>query len=100
MKVAAWIAAALTVGWLATAGALAFPGGHPPLVYVVGAGVVLVSFLIAPVGAGAALVSLWRARRGGTTTPLLTRAALGLNLLYLGVSIALWLWFRLLAARR
>ena len=100
MKVAAWIAGALAAGWLATAGAIAFPGGHPPLAYVVGAGVVLVSFVIAPIGALAALTDLWRARRRGTTIPRLAMAALGLNLLFLALAVTLWFWFRWEAARR
>jgi hypothetical protein len=100
MKVAAWIAGALAFGWLATAGSLAFPGGHPPLAYFVGASVVLVSFLIAPIGAGAALAHLWRARRQGTRTPRLAVAALGLNLLFLAVAVTLWFWIRWVASRR
>src|SRR5690242_12374805 len=75
MKIAAWIAGALAFGWLATAGALAVPGGHPPLAYFVGGGVVLVSFLIAPIGAGAALAELWRARRRAIKAPRLAVAA-------------------------
>lgn len=100
MNVAAWIAVALAFGWLATAGALAFPGGHPPLAYFVGAGVVLVSFVIAPIGAGAAVADLWRARRHGTRTPRIAVAALGLNLLFLMVAIGLWFWFQWEASRR
>ncbi|MGH7518475.1 MAG: hypothetical protein ACREOC_13555 [Gemmatimonadales bacterium] len=100
MKGAAWIAGALAFGWLATVIALAFPGGHPPLAYFVGAGVVLVSFVAAPIGAGAALAGLWRARRQGTRTPRLAVAALVLNVLFLVVAIALWFWIRWVAARR
>ena len=99
-KVAAWIARALALGWLAAVGALAFPGGHPPWAYVVGAGVVLVSFVIAPIGAGTALADLWRARRQGTTTPRVAVSALGLNLLFLVVAVTLWLWILREAARR
>jgi hypothetical protein len=100
MKVAAWIAGALAFGWLATAGSLAFPGGHPPLAYFVGAGVVLVSFLIAPIGAGAAVTDLWRARRQGARAPRLAVAGLGLNLLFLVVAVTLWFWIRWVASRR
>jgi hypothetical protein len=100
MKMAAWIAAALAFGWLATAGALAFPGGHPPWAYFVGASVVLVSFLIAPIGAGAALADVWRARRHGTKAPRPAVVALGLNLLFLVVAITLWFWIRWVATRR
>jgi len=98
--VAAWVAGALAFGWLATAGALAFPGGHPPLAYFVGAGVVLASFVIAPIGAAAALADLWRARRQGTRSPRLAVAAFGLNLLFLVVAVTLWFWIRWVASRR
>ena len=100
MRVAAWIAGALTFGWLATAAALLFRGGHPPLAYVVGASVVLVSFLLAPIGAGMALTDLWRSRRQHTVAPRLTVAALGLNLLFLLVAVSSWFWIRWEAARR
>jgi hypothetical protein len=100
MKVAAWTAGALALGWLVTAGSLAFPGGHPPLTYVVGMGVVLASFVIAPIGAGAALVDLWRARRQNTSTPRLAVAGLALNLLFLAVAVGLWFWIRWEASRR
>ena len=100
VKVSVWIVGALAFGWLATAVALAFPGGHPPLAYVVGAGVVLVSFLMAPIGAGAALVAVHRARRQRANVPRLAVAALGLNLLFLTVAIALWFWLQWEAARR
>lgn len=100
MKAATWIAGALAFGWLATAGSLvAYPEGHPPLAYVVGAGVVLASFVIAPIGAGAALVELWRARRQGSTAPPLVGTALGLNLLFLAVAIGLWFWMQWAASR-
>ena len=92
MNVAAWTAGAVALGWLATAGTLAFPGGHPPLWFVAGEGVVLASFVLAPIGAAAALVNLWRARRQGTGTPRLAVAALALNLLFLLVAVALWSW--------
>lgn len=100
MRVAAWIAGALALGWLATLGSLAFPGGHPPLAYFVGATVVLASFLLAPIGAGAALVELWRARRQGTRAPWLAGATLAVNLLLLAVAVALWFWTRWAASRR
>jgi hypothetical protein len=100
MKVAAWTAGALALAWLATAGSLASPGGHPPLTYVVGMGVVLASFVIAPIGTGAALVDLWRARRQNTSTPRLVVAGLVLNLLFLAVAAGVWFWIRWEASRR
>jgi len=101
MKVAAWIAAALAFGWLATAGvAVALPGGHPPWAYFVGSAVVLVSYMIAPIGVGTALAELRRVRRQGTRTPRLAVAALGLNALFLVVAITLWFWIRWEASRR
>ena len=70
------------------------------MAYFVGGGVVLVSFLIAPVGAGAALADVWRARRQGTGTPRVAVAALGVNLLFLAVAVTLWFWIRWVASRR
>ena len=100
VKVAVCIAGALAFGWVATAGALAIPGGHPPLVYVVGAGVVLVSFVVAPIGAGATLAHLWRARRQAIRPSRLAAAALVLNLLFLVVAVTLWFWMQWEASRR
>ena len=101
MKVAAWIAGALALGWLTTAGvAVAFPDGHPPWAFYVGGAVVLLSFLMAPIGAGAALATVWRARRQATRTPRLAVAALGLNALFLVVAITLWFWLRWEASGR
>jgi hypothetical protein len=100
MKVAAWIAAALALGWFTTAGvAVALPNGHPPWAFYVGGAVVLLSFVMAPIGAGAALVSVRRARRQATRTPRLVVAALGLNALFLIVAIILW-WLVLWQASR
>jgi hypothetical protein len=101
MRVTAWTAGALAVGWLGTAAsALAYPVGHPPMWFVTGEGVILASFVLAPLGAGAALVDLWRARRQAVRAPRGTVAALGLNLLFLSVALALWLWILWAAARR
>jgi hypothetical protein len=101
MNVATWMAGALTLGWLGTAAAgLALPGGHPPAVFVFGEGMVLASFLIAPIGAGAAGLELWRARRRGRRAPPPAMAMLGLNLLFLLVAVALWLWIWSEATRR
>jgi hypothetical protein len=70
------------------------------MAYVVGAGVVMVSLVIAPIGAGAALVGLWQARRQGTRAPRWAGAALALNLVFLTVAVTLWFWFQWEAARR
>jgi hypothetical protein len=61
---------------------------------------VLLSFLMAPIGAGAAVARVWRARRQGTRTPRLAVAALALNALFLVVAITLWFWIRWEASRR
>ena len=101
MRVAIWMAGALALGWLGTAAAgLVFPGGHPPAAFVFGEGMVLASFLLAPIGVGAVSVELWRARRRGTGAPPLAMAMLGLNLLFLLVAIALWFWIWSEATRR
>ena len=101
MKLAAWIAGGLALGWLVTAGvALTLPAGHPPSAFYVGGAVVLASFVMAPIGAVAALAGLWRLRRQGAGTPAQAVATLVLNLLFLGVAVTLWLWIRWEAARR
>lgn len=68
--------------------------------WVIGAGVVLASFVIAPIGAGAALAGLWQARRQGLGTARPAVAALGMNLLFLVVAVGLYFWIRWLANRR
>jgi hypothetical protein len=101
VKVPAWIAGALALGWLAAAGAaVVLPNGHPPAWYVVGGTVVLLSFVLAPIGVGVALVAMWRARRAGTSAPRLTVPALWLNMVFLAVAIFLWFLFAWEAARR
>ena len=101
MRVATWTAGVLALGWLGTGAAgLALPRGHPPAAYVFGEGMVLASFLLAPIGVGAASVELWRARRRGTGAPPLAPAMLGLNLLLLLVAVALWFWIWSEATRR
>ncbi len=96
-----WTSDALAFGWLATvASGAVFPGGHPPMWYFVGACVVLASFVVAPIGAGAALTELWRARRQAIRTPPIVLAALGFNLLFLAVAAGLWFWFQWAATRR
>jgi len=100
-KLAVGTAGILAVGWLATAlSSAVIPGGHPPMWYVAGAGVVLASFVIAPLGAGAALTALWRARRAGTGGPPLMLAMLSLNLLFLVIAVGLWFLFLGAATRR
>ena len=50
LRVAMWIARGLALGWMGNPRhRLALPGGHPPLVFVVGYAVVLASFVLAPV---------------------------------------------------
>jgi hypothetical protein len=76
------------------------PGGHPPGAYFVGSAIVLISYMIAPIGVGTALAAPRRVRRHGTRTPRLAVAALGLNALFLVVAITLWFWIRWEASRR
>jgi hypothetical protein len=75
-----------------------FGRGHPPAAFVVGEGVVMASFVIAPVGAGAAAFNMWRLRRQGIGTPRLVAVALGLNLLFLLVACILWVWLLSMSA--
>ena len=97
---ATWTAGAIGIGWLLTAASLAFGGGHPPAFFVVGEGNVLVSVVLAPIGAGAALVAMWQARREGLPTRGRVVALLGCNLLFLLTVIGLWLWVLWQASRR
>ena len=100
VKVATCTAGALTFGWLAFAGSPAFPGGHPPLAYFVGAGAVLGSFVIAPMGAAATLAHLLRTRRRDITLSRFAAVVLRLNLLFLAVAVTLWFWMLWEASRR
>jgi hypothetical protein len=85
VKVATWTAGILALGWLGTAVAgLVLPSGHPPAAFVFGEGMALASYLIAPVGVGAASLDLWRARRRGTGAPPLAVALLGVNAVSVG----------------
>lgn len=93
MRVATWTAGAMVLGWLAVAlGALVYPRGHPPAWFVIGEGVVMASFVIAPIGAAAAMFSAWRARRHSTGVPRRTWTALALNLVFLLAAVGLWFW--------
>jgi hypothetical protein len=92
MKVAVWAAGILAFGWLVTAASLAYPGGHPPAWFVLMEGVVIISFAIAPIGAGAAAIAMWRGRRQAIGPPRLAVASLAMNLLFLLVAIGVWLW--------
>jgi hypothetical protein len=93
MRFAVWAAAALTVGWLAVGAAeLIYGRGHPPAWFVVGEGVVMASFVIAPIGILAGVIALWRARKETVTVPQITAAALGLNMLFLAVAVGFWVW--------
>jgi hypothetical protein len=101
LRVALWIARGLAVGWLATVvTGLALPGGHPPLVFDFGYAVILASFVLAPIGIGAAGLEVWRARRQATVVPRRTLAILGANLLFLLVALTLLGLFFYAATRR
>ncbi|HET9725450.1 MAG TPA: hypothetical protein VFP28_00950, partial [Gemmatimonadales bacterium] len=65
MKLATWTAGAIAFGWLLTAASLLYGEGHPPAWWVMGEGVMLLSFVLAPIGAIAALVALRRGQRSG-----------------------------------
>jgi hypothetical protein len=92
MKVAVWAAGILAFGWLVTAASLAYPGGHPPAWFVLMEGVVIISFVIAPIGAGAAAIAMWRGQRRAAGAPRLAVVTLVMNLLFLLVAIGIWLW--------
>jgi hypothetical protein len=93
MRVASWSAGALALGWIAVAvGALVYPAGHPPAWFVIGEGVVMASFVVAPIGAAAAMISAWRARRHSTGVSRRTLTALAMNVVFLLVAAGLWLW--------
>lgn len=92
MRVAAWVAGVLAFGWLATAASVFYGEGHPPLWFVLMEGVALVSFVVAPIGAGAAAIAMWRGRRRDIDTPRSSVALLSMNLFFLLVAIGVWLW--------
>lgn len=72
----------------------------PTAAFVVAEGVVLMSYLIAPLGVGAASLDIWRARRRGTRAAPLALAMLGVNGLFLLVAVALSVWIWSEATRR
>ena len=83
----------MVLGWLAVAlGALVYPRGHPPAWFVIGEGVVMASFVMAPIGLAAAMFSAWHARRHSTEVPRRTWTALALNLAFLLAAVGCWLW--------
>ena len=94
LRAADWIARALVIGWLGTLViGLVLPGGHPPLVFLVAYGVIVTSFVLAPIGIVAASVEAWRARRDAAGVPRRTLVILGVNVLLLIVAIASLGWF-------
>jgi len=95
------MASTLALGWLATATAgVVLPGGHPPAWYVVGAFVVLASFVAAPIGAAAAFVAVRRTRHEKTQESRRASLVLAVNVLLFLVAVALWFWFQWEATRR
>lgn len=97
MKLATWTAGAIALGWLLTVASLPFGGGHPPTWWVLGMGVVLFSFVLAPVGAVAAVVALRRERRSAAGLSRRPLTLLTVNGAFLLVAVGLWLWVVLIA---
>jgi hypothetical protein len=101
LRVADWIARALAVGWVATIlTGLVLPGGHPPLVFDVGYAVIVASFVLAPIGIGAAGIEVLRARRQAVGVPRWTLVILWVNALFLLVALGLTGFFFYAATRR
>ena len=101
VRIATWIAGALALGWVATAGSgLLMPGGHPPAWFVVGEGVVMVSYVLAPIGILAAALALVRARRARMSKPSRAVTMLTANAAFLLVAVCLGLWIVYEATRR
>jgi hypothetical protein len=92
MRVSAWAAGVLAIGWLATGASVFYGEGHPPLWFVLMEGVVMISFVVAPIGAGAAAIAIWRGRRRDGGTPRSSVALLSVNLFFLLVAIGVCLW--------
>ena len=100
-RIATWIAGALALGWVATAvGGLALQGGHPPTWFILGEGVVMLSYVLAPVGIFAAAFALLGARRRRTGTPPRALTMLTVNAAFLAVAVALGLLIVYVATRR
>ena len=97
MKLATWTAGAIAFGWLLTVASLPVGGGHPPTFWVLGMGVILVSFVLAPIGAIAALVALRRERRSGIEPSRRGVILLSANGAFLVLAVGLWLWVLSLA---
>jgi hypothetical protein len=97
MKLAAWTAGAIALGWLLTAASLLFGEGHPPAWWVMGEGVALLSFVLAPIGMIAALVARQRERRSGLGDAGRGTTLLTANVAFLVVAVGLWLWMLSLA---
>ena len=75
-----------------------YPSGHPPLWFVLAEGVVLASFVLAPIGVMAAVVNLVRARRRENESPRPALIGLGVNLLFLLAALAFWVWLQSMSA--
>jgi hypothetical protein len=97
MKLATWTAGAIALGWLLTAASLTFRGGHPPAWWVMGMGVVMLSVVLAPIGAIAALLALRRERRFAIRSSRRLMILLCVNGAFLLVAVGLWLWAVLVA---
>jgi len=92
MKLATWTAVVIALGWILTVAWLPFSGGHPPTFWVMGMGVILSSFVLAPIGAIAALLALRRQRRAGNGSTGRITTLLSSNVAFLAVAVGLWLW--------
>lgn len=97
MKLAAWTAGAIALGWLLTLASLLYRGGHPPAWWVMGMGVVMLSFVLAPIGVIAGVVALRRERRSAAGPSRRPVTLLGVNGAFLLVAVGLWLWVVLIA---
>jgi hypothetical protein len=97
MKLATWTAGAIALSWLLTAASLTFRGGHPPAWWVMGMGVVMLSVVLAPIGAIAALLALRRERRFAIRSSRRLMTLLCVNGAFLLIAVGLWLWAVLVA---
>jgi len=92
MRLATWTAGAIALGWLLTAASVLLGSGHPPAWWVVGMGVVMLSFVLAPIGAIGALVALRGERRSGIGPSRRVTTLLSVNVAFLALSVGLWFW--------